>query len=410
MISKFLILPFLFSFAANLDAINIEKLTLKAASIKNTTDKAISVNVTFQKKCPGCPRLREKYDKSFSVAPQKDLTVKDEPNIIFDMKLDDSTRHLILDARERGKLAVFSVKPQPERTFPRHVDFDEVYKGNDDFDMFRDGHMDYKNSLPENVTFTQFMDKIKSAYNKNNLSKRLDAAEKQAKPRIPKIVHQFWFGKIGMPDLFKQWQREFQEKHPGWLFINWNEDRVKEKFPSGLVNEKIYDEARMMYDYATMSKVLRYEVLNKYGGLYMDPDIRCFEDFLPLHNAYDFYCGFGHFDTYGAINNGIFASVKGHPILKACIDHIKSCETPPDGDGFFDWTAKNLGHQTFTKCVYENLDKGSNVDIVFPSSFFDGNDVEMEFNHVDPPHQAAYEHIPHDAEAFCGRGVYSYVK
>ena len=115
-------------FAANLDAINIEKLTLKAASIKNTTDKAISVNVTFQKKCPGCPRLREKYDKSFSVAPQKDLTVKDEPNIIFDMKLDDSTRHLILDARERGKLAVFSVKPQPERTFPRHVDFDEVYK------------------------------------------------------------------------------------------------------------------------------------------------------------------------------------------------------------------------------------------------------------------------------------------
>jgi hypothetical protein len=389
--------------------INIEKLTLKAANIKNLTKNKASVVVTLLKKCPCCPRLRETYDKTFTISEQKNLIIKDEPNIIFDIKIKGSPSFLILDSKKKGELAVFSIKSEPEQTFPRNVDFDETYKNDTDFQMCRDGHHDYKYSIPEGITFQNFLDKIKKLYNKNNISKKLNTIDNdKPKIKISRIIHQFWFGKIKIPEMFQQWQSEWHAKHPKWLIMNWNENQIKKQFPNGLINEKIYDEARMMYDYATMSKVARYEILNKYGGLYIDPNIKCFENFESLHKIYDFYCGLGHFDTYGAINNGIFGACKGHPILKSCIDHIKKCETPPGG--FFDWTAKNLGRHIFTKCVYENIEKNGNTDIVFPSTFFDGNSIVMEFNHCGIPYQAHYENVEHMPEAFCARGPYSYVK
>ncbi|MFH1254806.1 MAG: glycosyltransferase, partial [bacterium] len=232
-------------------------------------------------------------------------------------------------------------------------------------------------------------------------SNRISTASK-----IPRYIHVCWFGGFDQPKLFKQWQDEWKAMHPGWTFMLWNENSIKQEFPGGLFNQSIYTEAEDMYDYATMSKIVRYEILNKYGGLYIDPDIQCFESFTPLHKEYDFYCGLGHFDTYGCINNGIFGSRPCHPILKACMDYIKNCETFVGG--FYEWTSKNLGHQMFTLCVYNNINQKSNVDIIFPATFFDGNNVEMEFNHSEEPVQAAYTHLASQPESFCARGIYSY--
>ncbi len=392
---------------SQLSAINISKLILPSARVTNVTSNDKTLNVTFYKKCPDCPCLRDDYEKTFVVKAGEKLLITDAPNYIKTMSVSDQGAYLYLTSKVNPPCKIFEIGTKQRTDFPYYVDFDSTLKDNDDYEMLKNGHRNYVKCLPVNVSFKDFFGKVKNIYQKNNLKAKQNASNGVSKtPKIPHYIHICWFGGFEQPKLFKQWQDEWKTKHSDWTLMLWNEDRIKREFPDGLFNKAVYTQAEDMYDYATMSKIARYEILNKYGGLYVDPDIRCFESFAPLHQAYDFYCGLGHFDTWGCINNGVFGSRSGHPILKACMDYIKNCETPPGG--FYDWTSKNLGHQMFTLCVYNSIDQKSNVDIIFPATFFDGNDVEMEFNHIEEPVQAAYTHLASQPESFCARGIYSY--
>ena len=403
-IKKIIFLALIGTFKSNqfLTAITLEKLNLKELEIKNTTEQEQTIVVHFYQKCSSCPRFHGTSQKSFTISPEQTSTIKDVQKIIKIVQLSDKTNFLNFISKKEPDNGLFKISTTHNETFPLHVDFESTLKNNDDYSMLKSGHKTHLRSLPKDVSCQEFFDKIKTLYNTNI------TAKKQSTPKIPQLIHVVWFGRTDIPDLFKQWYNQWQTKHPGWTCMLWNENKVKENFPEGLVNQTIYDEAHMMHDHVTKSKVVRYEILRKFGGLYVDPDLKCFESFQPLHAMYDFYCGLGHFNSWGAINNGVIGSRKDHPILTACIEYIKSCETGEGG--FYDWTAKNLGHQLFTSCVYQHVGKAGNIDIIFPPTFFDGNDVIMEFNHVYPPHQAAYEHIKHEPEAFCARGVYDYSK
>lgn len=388
-------------------AINISKLILPSAYVRNATASDQALNVTFYKKCPDCPSLRDGYEKTFIIKAGKKRLISDKPNYIKAMRVSNRGSYLFLTSSANNLHKTFEINIKQQADFPCYVDFDDTVKDNDDYEMLKNGHRDYVKCLPDNVSFNDFFGKIKKLYQKNNLkTKRKELKRISKTPKIPHYIHICWFGGFEQPKLFKQWQDEWKAKHPDWIFMLWNEDRIKQEFPNGLFNQTIYVEAEEMYDYATMSKVARYEIINKYGGLYVDPDIRCFESFVPLHKIHDFYCGLGHFNTYGCINNGVFGSRSGHPVLKACMNYIKKCETHVGG--FYDWTSKNFGHQMFTLCVYKNIDQKSNVDIVYPATFFDGNNVEMEFDHTEEPVQAAYTHLASQPESFCARGIYSY--
>lgn len=398
---------FILVISSQASAINISKLLLSSTYVINTTSKDQTLNVTFYKKCPDCPCLRDGYEKKFVVKAGEKRLISEVPNYIKTMCISDQLSYLYLTSKLINRFKTFEIGAKRQTDFPYYVDFDSTLKDNGDYEMLKNGHRDYIKCLPVNVSFNDFFSKVKKLYQKNNLKTKQKALSGISKTsKIPHNIHICWFGGFEQPKLFKQWQGEWKTKHSDWTFMLWNEDRIKREFPDGLFNQTIYSEAEEMYDYATMSKVARYEIINKYGGLYADPDIRCFESFAPLHKVYDFYCGLGHFDTWGCINNGIFGSRSGHPILKACMDYIKNCETPVGG--FYDWTSKNLGHQMFTLCVYKNIDQKSNVDIIFPATFFDGNNVEMEFNHTEEPVQAAYTHLASQQESFCARGIYSY--
>ncbi len=88
---------------------------------------------------------------------------------------------------------------------------------------------------------------------------------------IPKLFHQIWLGDKPIPDSFKQWSGR-------WLALNggWPHGAVDRRSSPRSHQQKQFDAADKM---AAKSDILRYEVIARHGGIYIDSD---FEPLRPI--------------------------------------------------------------------------------------------------------------------------------
>jgi mannosyltransferase OCH1-like enzyme len=157
---------------------------------------------------------------------------------------------------------------------------------------------------------------LRENYERNKPSKMVN---NQA-PIIPKIIHSIWLGNASLSKNYLYYFETWRKFHPDWQIKLWNEKEIlKENFS----NIDLY---LLAESYQEKSDIIRYEILRKYGGLFIDSDIECFANFDNLHHKYDFY---GYMET-PAINkyrvnilNGMFASIPNHPILSATLAKIR---------------------------------------------------------------------------------------
>ena len=108
---------------------------------------------------------------------------------------------------------------------------------------------------------------------------------------------------------------------------------------------------------AEQSDILRYEILYRYGGLYVDVDFKCLKPHDSLLNHCDFYVGLEAKlpkNKHPAIGNAIIASVPGHPIFKECLEGISKEETLGDPDTI-QWVT---GPQALCRAFFNLCDKG----------------------------------------------------
>ncbi len=140
-------------------------------------------------------------------------------------------------------------------------------------------------------------------------------------PIIPKTIHQIWLGKSPMPKNYQYFLETWRQHHPDWQIKVWNqEDILKENFP----NIDLFFLAR---SYAEQADIARYEIIYRYGGLYVDTDIECFTNFDELHHKYDFYINMeppALNKKQVTIANNMIAAVPNHPILERTLLNIRS--------------------------------------------------------------------------------------
>lgn len=142
---------------------------------------------------------------------------------------------------------------------------------------------------------------------------------------IPKLIHALWIGPFKEPTEWIQSWRPFCQKF-NWKFKLWREKDIDE---FKLKNRKEYDES---VSYQQKSDIARYEILFRFGGLWIDCDMvwlgNNLEKVLPL-SANMFIGVFESaspsinktiFSPY--IANGFFIAPKNHNILKKCIELI----------------------------------------------------------------------------------------
>jgi len=193
---------------------------------------------------------------------------------------------------------------------------------------------------------------LKALYQKNSLCMLSTSTEL----KIPKIIHQIWIGGQ-LPQEFKELTESWQRMHPDWIYKLWTDADI-ETFP--FYNKTLFDAAT---NYGQKSDIWRYEILYRYGGLYVDTDFFALKPFDMLHYCYDFYTGIGSTGTVDILN-GLIGSAPGHPILAHAITTMKSTSNHCDGIMY------TTGPVHFMISFLSVVPQCAGTIIAFPCSFF----------------------------------------
>jgi len=101
----------------------------------------------------------------------------------------------------------------------------------------------------------------------------VDTSRKYSQNQVPKILHFCWIDtnwdseQSQVPMRIVRIVNEWQKINRGWASIIWTNSLIKRKFPT------LFAELRKITVPAWAANLVRYHVLAKYGGLYLDTDI-----------------------------------------------------------------------------------------------------------------------------------------
>ncbi len=169
---------------------------------------------------------------------------------------------------------------------------------------------------------------------------------------IPKIVHQIWIGPHPAP---REWMQSWVDfcKRYGWQYMVWDDARID---ALKLTNVKEYNSSD---SYQQKSDIARYEIMYRYGGLYVDCDMvnlgHDLENVLPFAHS-NFIAVPEHPHSSATTTklgvpycaNGFFASVQGHPALKKM---IAGCASRLKSRSYFAHVWIQTGPVLFNSCI-----------------------------------------------------------
>ena len=151
---------------------------------------------------------------------------------------------------------------------------------------------------------------VRDAYD-NNLSRNDQDCE------IPKIIHFIWVGSK-LPEKYAKIIEGWKHHNPDFEIWLWDDEKVETFLPQ-MYNKDLYLRAP---SFGNKSDILRYEILKRYGGVYVDTDFVCLASFAHAHRKYCFYAGI-LYERPVQLGNGIIASVPNHPIIDICIQQMR---------------------------------------------------------------------------------------
>jgi mannosyltransferase OCH1-like enzyme len=172
--------------------------------------------------------------------------------------------------------------------------------------------------------------------------------------RIPKIIHQIWLGS-GIPNDLYECIDSIKENNPGYKHIIWTDESL-DGFE--FKNKELFNSCK---NPGQKSDILRYAILEKYGGVYVDADfigIKSFDELLHL----EFFTGVSY-DQEPTLFNGLIGCIPGHPLMVA----LNDIPEVRDNDGMD--VIKTTGPWFLTKKLFNyinNLEKS----VVLPVAYF----------------------------------------
>ena len=176
-----------------------------------------------------------------------------------------------------------------------------------------------------------------------------------ASPLLPKIIHQIWIGPKPAPE---QWMRSWREKNPSWQYTMWDNKLCGE---TRFTCQKQIDE---MPEWNGKADIIRYEILQRIGGLCFDADSECLlplDDHFLGHKAFACYENEQHLP--GLIASGYLASEPNGRLMSEAVSRI--ARGVPPGPAF-----STLGPIFLTRMV-RDLGGTEGADLyVYPARVF----------------------------------------
>ena len=129
---------------------------------------------------------------------------------------------------------------------------------------------------------------------------------------IPKVLHRIWLGSNPIPEELASYGDSWKIHHPSWDMHLWTDDKVVT-----LGSEETLSRAR---NYSEKSDVLRYEILWRFGGVYIDMDVECLR---PIDELLDDVSLFAAFERPGRIGSAVVGAEPSHPAMKHAVTEIQ---------------------------------------------------------------------------------------
>jgi len=205
------------------------------------------------------------------------------------------------------------------------------------------------------MTNNQVLNLLRSLFDNNNPSSQGD----KKRGKIPKIIHQICIGPDA-PQQAEALQKKLCKLHPDWEYRKWTEDDVA-KFVKTMnpKNQPVFLNTKNHRD---RLQILQYEILHKFGGVYIGPRFEIIKSLDVLTNNYDFFCGIDQLDQGTLyLSNDLIGTIPYHPILKKCIEQLSQ--------------SKQLGSPYFTKTILDiitdkNYETIRRKVLLLPATYF----------------------------------------
>jgi len=174
--------------------------------------------------------------------------------------------------------------------------------------------------------------------------------------KIPKIIHQIWLGGP-LPEKFKDWCNSWRIMHTDWIYKLWtDEDAAFYPFK----NKDLFDRAT---NFGEKADIWRYELLERFGGVYVDIDEECLRRFDVLNELFDFYVGFQPLDSgYLQLGIAVIGSIAHHSILVKAIEGLRLVN--------HDQIVVRTGPIYFSVICFKYAGMAGLRDVMLPASYF----------------------------------------
>lgn len=187
--------------------------------------------------------------------------------------------------------------------------------------------------------------------------------------KIQKKIHYFWFGNNPKPEIVIKCINSWKQFMPDWEILEWNENNYDVHCC------KYVEQAYEAKKWAFVSDYARFDILNRFGGLYMDTDVELLKR---IPDEY-FVNPFTAVDSNGLVAPGlIIALPSGHWLAKSLVDSYKN--NTFDANNLTASTTINTRVNNYLKSKgFEEKDEFQKVDnlCIYPSVEFCGYDVNI---------------------------------
>ncbi len=132
-----------------------------------------------------------------------------------------------------------------------------------------------------------------------------DKRDKSISSRIPRLAHFIWIGNRPLPEYGHRCINRFRSLHPSWTVMLWSNREISSDPELSNLIKDIYNEGKA-------SDLLRYAILARLGGVYIDVDYEFMGSLEAIPGIFDtdrgspvkFFCGLSN-TSMVELNNGI---------------------------------------------------------------------------------------------------------
>jgi mannosyltransferase OCH1-like enzyme len=172
---------------------------------------------------------------------------------------------------------------------------------------------------------------------------------------IPCIFHQIWLGGLDMPPKLAAWSTDCARLHPKWELRLWREcgDGQIEANGVKFVSQYPKQLARACH-LSQRSNILRYELVSRFGGVYLDTDVELIRPIDPLLVGVEAFASLmtaaRNNKTQVCLTCSVFGAVPEHPWTGDLAAQIADVDTSVNGSlGSLYFAKVSEGHPEITR-------------------------------------------------------------